>query len=162
MGVDNSCLTSSRNTSSSCATRNAGGVWMSSIDLSCTSRSTTKQSPFESKRSSSPSSSSPPPPPAISASKCYMFPPRFVSRATTTTICSDVRSSSFICVSGGRWSTASVYGASSTAPAVAGAQDAEVLGTAAWTVSCPTGQQDIARSVGATRSCMPASSFQQY
>ena len=90
-----------------------------------------------------------------------MFPTRFVSRATTTTIRSDVRSSSCICVvSGGRWSTkGSVYGASSTAPAVAGAQDAEVLGTAAMTVSCPTGQQDIARSAGAPNSCMPASSF---
>ena len=89
-----------------------------------------------------------------------MFPTRFVSRATTTTtIRSDVRSSSCICVSGGRWSTASVYGASSTVPAVTGARDAEVLGTAAVTVSCPTGQQDIARSAGAPSSCMPASSF---
>ena len=78
---------------------------------------------------------------------------------TTTTTRSDVRSSSCICVSGGRWSTASVYGASSTAPAVASVQDAEVLGTAARTVSCPTGKQDIARSAGAPSSCMPASSF---
>ena len=151
MGVDKGCLTSTRNTSSSCATRNAGGVWMNSIDLSCTSRSTTKQPPFENKRSSSPSSSSPPPPPAVSTSKCYMSPTRFGSRATTTTIRSDVRSSSCICVSGRRWSTASVYGASSTA-AVTGAQAAEVLGTAAWTVSCPIGQQNIARSAGATSS----------
>ena len=43
MGVDKGCLTSTRNTSSGCATRNAGGVWMSSIGLSCTSRSATKQ-----------------------------------------------------------------------------------------------------------------------
>ena len=40
MGVD---LTSTRNTSSGCATRNAGGVWMSSMGLSCTSRRATKQ-----------------------------------------------------------------------------------------------------------------------
>jgi hypothetical protein len=43
VGVDKGCLTSTRNTSSGCATRNAGGVWMSSIGLSCTSRSATKQ-----------------------------------------------------------------------------------------------------------------------
>ena len=116
-----------------------------------TSRIATKQHPFENKRSSSPSSSSPPPRPAISTSKCYMPPTRFGSRATTTTIRSDVRSSSCICVSGRRWSTASVCGASSTA-AVTGAQAAEVLGTAAWTVSCPIGQQNIARSAGATSS----------
>ena len=74
-----------------------------------------------------------------------------------------VRSSSCIFVSRGQWwSTAFVYGASSTATAVAGAQDAEVLGTAAWTVTWPTGQQDIAMSAGATRLCVPASSFQQY
>ena len=116
-----------------------------------TSRIATKQHPFENKRSSSPSSSSPPPRPAISTSKCYMSPTRFGSRATTTTIRSDIRLRSCICVSGGRWSTASVYGASSTA-AVTGAQAAEVLGTAAWTVSCPIGQQNIARSAGATSS----------
>ena len=90
--------------------------------------------------------------------KCYMSPTRFGSRATTTTMRSDVRSSSCICVSGRQWSTASVCGASSTA-AVTGAQAAEVLGTAAWTVSCPIGQQNIARSDGATSSCRPASSF---
>ena len=116
-----------------------------------TSRIATKQHPVENKRSSSPSSSSPPPRPAISTSKCYMSPTRFGSRATTTTIRSDVRSSSCICVSGRQWPTASVCGASSTA-AVTGAQAAEVLGTAAWTVSCPIGQHNIARSAGATSS----------
>ena len=38
-----------------------------------------------------------------------------------------------------QWSTAFVYGASSTALAVASARDAEVLGIAAMIVICPTG-----------------------
>ena len=83
---------------------------------------------------------------------------RLGSIATTTTICNDVCSSSCVCASGGRWSTASACGASSTVPAFAGARDAEVFGTAAVIVSCPTGQQDIARSVSAPSSCLPASS----
>ena len=56
-------------------------------------------------------------------------------------------------------SMASVYGASSTAPSVSSAQDAEVVGTAAGTVSWPTCRQDISRSAVAPMSSVLACRF---